>query len=83
MKVTLHRPMEGQIKTVAFTHEAGAWYVVCLCDLGEVVAPPTHGPAVGIDLGLKAFLVTSDGGSIPPPRSYRQAQAAQRRVARR
>jgi putative transposase len=87
VKVKLHRPIEGQIKTVAFTHEAGAWYVVFSCNLGEVVAPPTHGPAVGIDLGLKAFLVTSDDESIPPPQYYRQAQAAlrlaQRRVARR
>jgi putative transposase len=42
---------------------------------------------VGIDLGLKAFLVTSDGESIPPPKFYRKAQRAlrraQRRVARR
>lgn len=87
VKVKLHRPSEGQIKTVAFTREAGNWYVVFSCDLGDVVAPPAPGPVVGIDLGLKAFLVTSDGESIPPPRSYRQAQIAlrraQRKVARR
>ena len=42
---------------------------------------------MGIDLGLKAFLVTSDGDSVAPPQHYRKAQAAlrrtQRKVARR
>lgn len=87
VKVKLHRPIEGQIKTVAFTREAGDWYVVFSCDLGDVAVSPSAGPAVGIDLGLKAFLVTSDDDHIPPPRYSRQAQAAlrraQRRVARR
>lgn len=87
VKVKLHRPIAGQMKTVAFTREAGDWYVVFSCDLGEGTVSPSSGPAVGIDLGLKAFLVTSDAESLPPPRYYRQAQAAlrlaQRRVARR
>jgi putative transposase len=52
-----------------------------------MAVPPSAGPAIGIDLGLKAFLVTSEGESIAPPRHYRHAQAAlrraQRKVARR
>lgn len=87
VNVKLHRPIEGLIKTVTFTREAGDWYVVFSCDMGDGEASPFSGPAVGIDLGLKAFLVTSDDESIPPPQYYRQAQAAlrlaQRRVARR
>jgi putative transposase len=87
VKVKLHRPIEGRIKTVTFTREAGDWYVVFSCDLGDVDVSSSSGPAVGIDLGLKAFLVTSDDESIPPPRYYRQEQAAlrlaQRRVVRR
>jgi putative transposase len=55
--------------------------------LGDVAVPPSPHPAIGIDLGLKAFLVTSDGESIAPPQHYRKAQAAlrraQRKVARR
>jgi putative transposase len=39
-------------------------------------------PATGIDLGLKAFLVTADGQQIAPPRYYRKAQAALRRSQR-
>jgi putative transposase len=87
VKVKLHRPIEGQIKTISFTHEADGWHVVFSCDLGEKNVAPADGPAVGIDLGLKAFVVTSDGESIAPPHHYRHAQAAlrraQRKVARR
>jgi putative transposase len=87
VKVKLHRPIEGQIKTIAFKREADGWYVVFSCDLGDVAVPPSSGPAVGIDLGLKAFLVTSEGESVAPPQHYRRVQAAlrraQRKVARR
>ena len=87
VKIKLHRPIEGQIKTISYQREADGWYVVCSCDLGDVNPTPADGPAVGIDLGLKAFLVTSEGERVAPPHSYRQAQAAlrraQRKVARR
>ena len=87
VKLKLHRPIEGQIKTISFKREADGWYVVFSCDLGDVNVTPADGPAVGIDLGLKAFLVTSEGESIAPPQHYRKAQAAlrraQRKVARR
>jgi len=87
VKVKLHRPIEGQIKTIAFKREADGWYVVFSCDLGDVAVPPSNGPAIGIDLGLKAFLVASEGESFAPPQHYRHAQAAlrrsQRKVARR
>ncbi len=53
----------------------------------------THGATVpngretGIDVGLKVFLITADGGSVENPRHYRKAERqlakAQRRVARR
>ena len=87
VKVKVHRPIEGQIKTISFKREADGWYVVFSCDLGDLNIRQADGPAVGIDLGLKAFLVTSDGESIAPPQHYRKAQAAlrraQRKVARR
>ena len=87
VKVKLHRPIAGRIKTIAFKREADGWYVVLSCDLGAVTVAPSSHPAAGIDLGLKAFLVTSEGDSIAPPQPYRKAQAAlrraQRKVARR
>jgi putative transposase len=63
----LHRPIEGQIKTIAFKREADGYSVVFSCDLGVATIPPSSNPAIGSDLGLKAFLVTSEGESVAPP----------------
>jgi putative transposase len=87
IKVKQHRPVEGAIKTMSLTRRADGWHCIVVCDLGEPAVEPQVGPAVGIDLGLTAFLATSEGGTVTPPRHYRQAQAAlrraQRQVARR
>jgi putative transposase len=82
VKIKLHRPVEGMIKTISFKREADGWHAVFSCELpdGEIVPSPL--PATGIDLGLKAFLVTADGREIAPPRYYRKAQAALRRSQR-
>lgn len=86
IKVKLHRPCEGKIKTVGLKREAGKWYA-CFCV--EVAAQPLEPSslAVGIDVGLESFAVLSDGTVVANPRHYRRAQAAlrraQRKVARR
>ncbi|HZS02995.1 MAG TPA: transposase [Chloroflexota bacterium] len=87
LKVKLHRPTEGRIKTLSLKRAQGGWYVILSCDLG---AAPSYGPAepsVGLDLGLTAFVTRSDGVAVAPPRFLRESAAAlrraQRRVARR
>ena len=40
----------------------------------EAPEPEPKAGAVGIDLGLKSFLVTSDGQEIAPPRPLPKAQ---------
>jgi putative transposase len=82
LKIKLHRPIEGQIKTMSFRREAGHWYVIFSCDLGDIDVTPSDNPSVGIDLGLKSFLVTSEGEEVKPPKFYRKAQAKLRRLQR-
>jgi putative transposase len=82
VKVKLHRPWEGDIKTVTVRREADRWFVVLSCDLGYVKVEPSRNPPVGIDLGLKAFYVTSDGETLDPPHYYRKAQKRLRRLQR-
>lgn len=82
VKIVLHRPVEGTIKTCAFTHKAGRWYVTFTCDMGD--APPKRPiqRSTGIDLGLKSFITTSDGDSVPPHKYYLKAQAKLRVIQR-
>jgi putative transposase len=82
IKGKLHRPIEGRIKTVSVKWMCGNWYVIFSCDLGDAPEATGDGPAVGIDLGLKSFLITSDGASVEPPRYYCKAQKKLRRTQR-
>lgn len=82
VKVKLHRPIEGTIKTVSVRRSCGKWYVVFSCDLGDAPEAYGDGPAVGVDLGLKSFLVTSSGASVEPAHHYRKASKKLRRAQR-
>lgn len=82
VKLKLHRPVEGKIKTATFRRCADGWYVIFSCEADQPVAEPSTNPAIGIDLGLKSFLVTSDGEAVDPPQFYRNTQAKLRRSQR-
>ena len=82
VKVKLHRPIEGAIKTVSVKRSCGKWYAIFSCDLGDAPVPTEKGAVVGIDLGLKSFLVTSEGESVEPPHYYRESEKKLRRAQR-
>jgi len=86
IKVNLHRPLEGAVKTVTVKREAGRWFV-CFSVERDVSPLPTSDRATGMDVGLNSFAVLADGTEIQNPRHYRNAQArlrrCQRKVARR
>jgi putative transposase len=86
IKVKLHRPVEGKIKTTAIKREAGRWYV-CFSVECEAQPLPTCDNSIGVDVGLSTFATLSDGTEIENPRYHKESQAklrrAQRKVSRR
>ena len=87
LDLRLSRPTpDGQPSTVTVSRDAAnRWHVSMLFD--DTVEPlPLTRAVVGLDLGLKSFLVTSDGDSIDPPQFLRRKEARlaryQRRMAR-
>jgi putative transposase len=83
LRVKLHRPVEGTVKTLTLKREAGKWYLVVSCDLGEINAEPSTKPPVGIDVGLEKFLAKSDGSTPEPnPRYLKDALPGLRRKQR-
>ena len=83
IKVKLHRPVEGKIKTVSLKRAYSKWNVIFVSDVGEAPeASAEKGPAVGIDLGLKSFFATSEGKMVEPPRYYRRSQKKLRQAQR-
>jgi putative transposase len=86
LKVKLHRPVEGKIKTASIKLEAGRWYI-CFSVECEATPLPPRSEYTGLDVGLSTFATLSDGTEIDNPRFYKGAQAklrrAQRKVSRR
>jgi len=87
VKVKLHRPLEGRLKTATVKREGEHWYLVFTCEV-EPRPLPSNDQAIGIDLGTNPhFLVTSEGGMVEAPRYYQKTQAklarAQHSLSRR
>ncbi len=86
LKVKMHRPIGGAIKTVTLKREGRKWYVVFSCDVGTPAPLPATGQSVGLDVGLSSFLTTDTGETVDNPRFFKAAQRrlrlAQRALAR-
>ena len=86
IKVKLHRPVEGTIKTCSVVRKNDKYYVCFSCEV-EVQILPATGNVVGIDVGVADFVITSDGEFFPKQDSYRKAEKRlkylQRMVSRR
>ena len=79
VKVVLHRPVEGKVKSVTVSREpSGKYFVSILCEV-EIPEVPICGPPIGIDLGLKHFAVFSN--EEPPELTHKHLQASERKLA--
>ncbi|NEO19266.1 MULTISPECIES: transposase [unclassified Moorena] len=92
VKVVLHRPIPNgfKIKTATITKKCDKYYLVLSLEDKTVTEIKTNinpDSIVGIDVGLKEFLTTSEGETIQVPQYYRKAQkklkVIQKRVSRR
>ena len=88
VKLILHRPLPDgfKVKTAAIVKKADGYYVtLSLQDSSvPVLSPdlPTMDNTIGIDLGLKAFLVDDAGAEVAIPQFYRKAQKRLKRLQR-
>jgi len=74
-KLKLSRPVEGDIKTVTICRSAiGKWYACFSCDKVPEVRLPESDKAIGLDVGIKSFLVDSDGNKVDNPAYYRHSE---------
>ena len=77
--VVLHRPIPDRFtpKTATIVRKADGWY---LCIVIEDASVPSPMPVddvksvVGVDVGLKEFLTTSEGEAVPVQQHYQLAQ---------
>lgn len=74
IKIKLHRPMIGKIKTVTIKREVDQWFVTFSCEVPEPEKLPVSYEDVGIDLGVTHLATLSNGEMIEHPRYYRKAK---------
>lgn len=88
LKLILHRPIPDgfKIKTATITKKADGYYITLSLQDSSVpeLSPglPTLDNTMGIDMGLKAFLVTDAGSLVEIPQPYRKAQRKLGRLQR-
>lgn len=86
-KIVLHRPTKGVIKQATISRTpTGKYFVSILCETGEVIkpkAPIKEKTTVGIDLGIKTYLVASDGQEFDNPKFLRKAQSRLKYIQRK
>ena len=88
VKIVLHRsiPDGFKIKTAQVIKNADGYYVTLTLQDDSV---PTISPdvnldnSVGIDMGLKDFLITSDGDTVPVPQFARKSERVKKKLRRR
>lgn len=83
LKINLHRPIQGKIKTLTLRrHSTGKWYA---CLSAEVATEPLphSDKAVGVDVGLESFATLSTGDKIANPRFFRADEKALAKAQRR
>ena len=81
VKIKRHREFDGLIKSVTVSKTSSEkYYVSVLVDQDEKQKLPESKKNIGIDLGLKEFCITSDGGIIENPKYFRRSEKKLRKL---
>ncbi len=85
----IHRPIKGKVKTVTISKSrSNQYFAAILFEDGEIPPEPSiKGKAIGVDLGLTHFAITSDGSKFDNPkylsRHERNLKVKQQQLSRK
>ena len=88
VKCRVSKQMQGRILSATVSQNPSGKYFVSICCTDVDIDPlPSTGAAVGIDMGLKSFAITSEGVEYPNHRYLRKSERKlahlQRRLSRK
>ncbi len=77
-----HRNLEGKIKTLTIKKENNEWYAIFSCDEVPVEKPFVQfkSEVEGIDVGIKKFLVCSNGQEVGNPTYLKKSEKKLKRL---
>lgn len=71
VRIKLSKQIDGKIKRATISKsKSGKYYVSLCCEITDTPQLYKTGAIVGIDLGIKDFLIDSDGNKIENPHYY-------------
>lgn len=82
-RVKFHREMIGSIATVTVKEENNKFFVVISCEYENVTSMPKTNKEIGMDVGIKNYIYTSDGYYIKYPFFLEEAQKKLRVLGRK
>lgn len=84
LKARFHRTIRGKAKhiTISMT-PSGRYFASIFCEVPLKIESKKMGKKIGVDLGLKSFLVTSNGERTDPPKFLRTSEDKLRKAQRR
>jgi putative transposase len=82
--VRMREPLRfaGQVKSAVVSRTADRWFVSLQVERPDRAVSENQGPAVGVDLGVKALATLSDGSVIEGPKALRKNLKKLRRASR-
>ena len=87
LKIKLHRPIQGEMKTCTIKREIDRWYACISCEIPDNGKERTPTSFVGIDVGIENFATLSNGEKIPNPKNLlkqeKKLKRAQRKLSRK
>jgi len=82
IKIKLHRPIIGTVKTCTIRRQRNKWYACFSCKV-EPQPFKKSKEAIGIDVGLENFATLSNGEKIKNPRFFKTDQKALAKAQRK
>jgi putative transposase len=77
IKIKLHRPIVGIIKTCTIKQTSTKkWFVSFVCEISHTPIKQPINPTIGIDMGLESFATLSNSEKIENPRFFREEEKA-------
>jgi putative transposase len=81
VKAVIHREIKGKIKSATISKQANQYYVSILCE--EDIQPmQSLNKEIGLDLGVKDLVITSDGDKFENPKALRRNEKKLKRLQR-
>lgn len=82
IKMTEELRFEGKIESATVSRTADRWFVSIIVDAPVMVKPKTGNKVLGLDVGVKASVTTSDGQVFQSPKPLRKKIKKLKRLSR-